>query len=383
MTFVGRLFAFSSVVFPLIIVGCGGSEETAQTETNTNVNNREKGQVQEGVSGDRKQSQPDIPTFEFKYETPTLPQTVEEADAFLTALKEKYDSTNIPRNLNPPFSRDAAMEFVKAIVVLKDSVEGDAKALESIVYEKLTGADAGNTRYFNSQQKSTLSRLQDYAPKEIEQSIKLSRESLKMNANFQLKFLERGATVDMSDRSAIATHLSDMLVKQRNEEFIRTLDVIDVAMFFDAQFGKGDQDYKKLKEQVLSWQIAHDKNLAKAGDSVLPPKGIDDSELMKIAQNVLANEKYELPKAKRTIVVTRKKPQNRIEYSIEDDKVIRIERRWQEFQVATIEKHDGKHYIYFNTLKYFTKGHSTTPLEKWVLGERFRSAPINESNIEK
>ncbi len=305
--------------------------------------------------------------------------TAEQADALLAAMKKKYN--DVPRNLNPPFSREAAMDYTKAIVILRDSMPKDADFMESIDYSKLTGANAGNQRYFDSQRKSLLSRLRDYAPKEIERSTKYSRDSLKSNATLQLKFLQRGAEVDLSDRSAVATHLSESLVKQRNETFRKTLDTIDVALFFDKQLGSGETDYAALKKQVTGWQQKHKENLSKAAGSIKPPKGIENEELQAIAQKVLTDPKYKLPTAKRMIVNTRKRSQQRVEYEVEDNTIKRIERVWEEFQVATIEPKDGKYYIYFNTLKYFTKGASTTPLEKWVLGERFQSAPILEENI--
>ncbi len=56
---------------------------------------------------------------------------------------------------------------------------------------------------------------------------------------------------------------------------------------------------------------------------------------------------------------------------------------WDEFQVATAEPVGDKHYIFYTTLKYFTRGDSTTPLNKWIISNRIQSCEIPETNIDK
>lgn len=54
---------------------------------------------------------------------------------------------------------------------------------------------------------------------------------------------------------------------------------------------------------------------------------------------------------------------------------------WDEFQVATAEPVGEKYYIFYNTLKYFTSGASTTPLNRWVLSGRLQGPEIPRENL--
>jgi hypothetical protein len=55
--------------------------------------------------------------------------------------------------------------------------------------------------------------------------------------------------------------------------------------------------------------------------------------------------------------------------------------KWDEFQVRTAEQVDGKWYIFVNDLKYFTSGASTTPLDRWLVSNRWQAEQILEENI--
>ncbi len=56
---------------------------------------------------------------------------------------------------------------------------------------------------------------------------------------------------------------------------------------------------------------------------------------------------------------------------------------WDQFQVATAEPVGDKYYIFYNTLKFFTSGATTTPLNKWIMSGRLQGSEIPESNINK
>ena len=92
---------------------------------------------------------------------------------------------------------------------------------------------------------------------------------------------------------------------------------------------------------------------------------------------MLARKQYKLPKAARLIVNSPKKNKSETEYTVEDSAIVKIDRVWDEFQVATIEpESDGKFGLYYNIMLYYHKGPRTVPTGKWVLGPRFRSSPI-------
>ncbi len=56
---------------------------------------------------------------------------------------------------------------------------------------------------------------------------------------------------------------------------------------------------------------------------------------------------------------------------------------WDQYQVATAEKdREGPGYhIWYTTLKYFYKGGSTTPTDRWIISGRHQSNQILAENI--
>jgi hypothetical protein len=51
--------------------------------------------------------------------------------------------------------------------------------------------------------------------------------------------------------------------------------------------------------------------------------------------------------------------------------------------VATAEEVGGSYFIFYNTLKYYTSGSATTPLNRWILSGRIQGSEIPEANIDR
>ena len=58
-----------------------------------------------------------------------------------------------------------------------------------------------------------------------------------------------------------------------------------------------------------------------------------------------------------------------------------IIRRWDEFQVTTIEEQDGKYVMYYNTLRKFSRAPRTTPVNRWILAKRLNGGEVPASVI--
>jgi len=60
---------------------------------------------------------------------------------------------------------------------------------------------------------------------------------------------------------------------------------------------------------------------------------------------------------------------------------VTIVRRWEEYQVTTVEFEDGKYILYYNTLKNFSAAPNPTPINTWILGERAKDGEISKANL--
>ena len=128
----------------------------------------------------------------------------------------------------------------------------------------------------------------------------------------------------------------------------------------------------------------------------MPEAASKDKKLIKIAKETLAN--YDSVGDYKRIVINADKVHRSketsttkfddIDVSLSGDVTLTGTEttyfyEWDQFQVATAEPKDGRYYIFYNTLKYFTSGSSTTPLNKWILSGRIQGIEIQEENIDK
>ena len=103
--------------------------------------------------------------------------------------------------------------------------------------------------------------------------------------------------------------------------------------------------------------------------------------MTEIAQTTLAVEKYGIESVERMIVNSKKVSRDRINTRFFNGALETTVREWEEFQVCTVELENGKHIVYFNTLKKFSRGPDTTPMGQWVLSNRFISGEIFKANL--
>ncbi len=169
-----------------------------------------------------------------------------------------------------------------------------------------------------------------------------------------------------------------------------------------AQQAKPTEDvtYEKrlaLVKEVQATAAAYEANYQKARELVRMPKAAtQDAKLTDIAKKTLAGYDY-VGDIKRLVINTEKAHRTKTTSEERYDKIdvslsgtvtltgtkTTYFYEWDEFQVATAEPVGDKHYIFYSTLKYFTSGASTTPLNKWIISARMQSSEIPEANISK
>lgn len=152
-----------------------------------------------------------------------------------------------------------------------------------------------------------------------------------------------------------------------------------------------------LVTKVQATLDQYEANYQKARELVRMPKAATkDSKLTKIAKETLANYDY-VGEIERMVINTEKVHRSKetseekyddIDVSLSGTVTLTGTKttyyyEWDQFQVATAEPVGGKYYIFYNTLKYFTQGASTTPLNQWIISGRLQSSEIPKANISK
>ena len=144
-----------------------------------------------------------------------------------------------------------------------------------------------------------------------------------------------------------------------------------------------ESDWAAKKKTFRDMVVRYQEKLEQAADAIQPPADIGNAELKAIAAEVLANKQYKLIKAERIIVNAPKKSFGKDHFTIDfgERTIEKSPYRWEEFQVATIEKDGDQYFLWYNTIMNYSVGPHTVPTEKWVLGPRHKSAPISKKNI--
>ncbi len=174
--------------------------------------------------------------------------------------------------------------------------------------------------------------------------------------------------------------------------------IADAAVQLDERLGRDSLAARQsLAQRVAQTRAAYDAKRRHALELVRMPRAASDSqELVAMARETLANPDYEVGEIARLVVnadkVKREKESSEVDI---DDVDVSLSGKvtlsgtetttryvWEQFQVATAEPVGEKFYVFYNTLKYFTAGAATTPLNRWLLSRRIQGSEIPQDNID-
>ncbi len=321
------------------------------------------------------------PPIEFSATQRPQPESAEHAIATLKKIGTLYDSSNVPGALDRDLTNESAYQHAKAIKLIQLQMPQDVEWLKNLNGSKVPGADQFTTQQIDNAKTTALSRLEKFLPSEIEHSTKYTRQFIEDSIAPQMwQHLEKAADVDMSDSNLVKNKFGNELTNQSLAQQINRLsEAFAAAVTFDEFMGT-DSGYVEKKNDFRKMIARYRTKLEKAADAIQPPIDIGDANLLKIAQGVLADQKI---KSERVIVNAAKKSYSKDHYTVDfgERSIEKSPYRWEEFQVATIEKEGDAYYLWYNTMLFYSNGPSTVPTQKWALGPRHKSAPISKKNI--
>lgn len=195
---------------------------------------------------------------------------------------------------------------------------------------------------------------------------------------------------------------NNFLSKGRADEIRKDLAAKRLLISEAAEYARllKHENYTERQGQLTRMQEISDlyeQKHAKALELVRMPKAATtDSDLLKIAKETLENPQYEyVGKIERLVINTEKTHRSEDTSEAKIDKIdvgaggkvtlsgteTTYHYEWDQFQVATVEPEDGKFYIFYSTLKNYSSGDSTTPLNRWIIASRLQDSEIPSENI--
>ena len=128
------------------------------------------------------------------------------------------------------------------------------------------------------------------------------------------------------------------------------------------------------------------KFMAALSGNRMPKARSTSSKLRKVVTTVLAAPKYGYKFERFVInsdIKSLSKKVGNISSGTVSSTVTVYTYKWDQFQATTAEKVGDAYYMYANTFKYYYSGDTTTPLNRWILSQRFQSSRILKENIDK
>ncbi|MEM7203088.1 MAG: hypothetical protein AAF628_22700 [Planctomycetota bacterium] len=301
----------------------------------------------------------------------------------MAELSAKYETKNQPKELRYPFDPAEIRAWGERLRRLRDvEIPKDLQFVASL--RGAGGIDQQKRSSLESWIGGTWLRRLNELEQGIGGQVRLNAEHAKRTADFVLE-------TDPSNQSHVANRiLGEGSFDQQMQQLQAALNDVDTAAAWDLAFsveGKGDE--RKAQRAHVEKAVEHLRRVAVAAlDQVrMPAAASTDAELVEIAKKTLANKKYGVGEVLRLVINApkehREKDSGDISHGTVSTTVTVYHYAWDQYQVCTVEKEGEEFWMYFNTLKYFTSGATTTPLNRWVLSGRFKGTRILEENIHK
>jgi len=301
----------------------------------------------------------------------------------MAALATKYDSKNQPAALRAPFEPAEVLAWGQNVRrFLEVEIPADLPFIDSL--KGVAGVNGQRQSSLRHWVGGTWVRNLQERKRSVGDQVRGGLVEAERNAQFVL-------ATDPNNPGHVANRiLGEGSFDEQMQRLRRSLVAVDVAAAWDTAFGITDQREPREKTRALvESAMAHLREVAvTALEHVrVPVAASADEGLRKIAGETLAVEKYGVGDVVRLVINSDKQHREMssgdIDVGTVRTTVTIYDYAWDEFQVCTVEKEGDEHWLYYNTLKHYTSGGPTTPLNRWILSQRFKSTRILEANIDK
>lgn len=309
----------------------------------------------------------------------------------------------VPAAPQYPYAGSIINDWVIALARTRKTAEQALPHLNDILqraYLPNTPATRSQGAAFDANDVNSLIRGYNENIRNVDQSLEQFKVNLHSQVNHIADTLAYFDALNPADSNQqINAFLGKGAAAENRARLAETKQLAEAATGFSKLINSSNfNDYNAILSRVNQTSQTFEANLEKASKLVrLPKPASTDRSLLKIAKETLSNPNYDIGEVKRLVINSQK---NHYEKETSEDKYDSLDvslsgditltgtrttyfYSWDQFQVATAEKgEDGKHFIYYTTLKLFSKGAPSTPLNRWIVAGRIQGSQIPEANIE-
>lgn len=299
----------------------------------------------------------------------------------LETIWDKYDEEKYPIRIHSPFNETQLRSWAHEIRLRRDEkIPSDLAWLETWKDNVAVGANRYQSAYSN---------LTFSVRRQLEEAESGTTQVLDSQSADAVRVAEWVLETDVTDRNQV---IGRVLGEGRfDENMLRLregLESIRLAKLVDEELGRKDGPDRSEQKAKVEKAAEHFEKLARVALSEvrMPEPVSEDAELLEIAKDTLELEKYEIEGWERLVINAPLEDHNRREAWFRSSGTRGViefyDYTWKQFQVTTAERVDGEIWLFANTLKRYSSGDPTTPVDAWILSRRFKLTPILEENLQ-
>lgn len=325
-----------------------------------------------------------------------------DVQARLRSINQEIRKLKEPHTPEHPYSAGALTNWVRQLAKVRKAAADTYKPLPEIKQRAYLPNNVGTVEQGSRYDLNDVDRLERSIiglVNSIDASLKQFKDDLpRKNENMQ-QSLAHYTEYDPSDSFDQTNHFlsegrADEIRTRLNTDLVNAQELSAFAQLIKDPFANS---LSALVNTVQSTIDQYEANYQQALKLIrMPEAASTDSKLISIAKSTLADYDY-VGEYKRLVINTEKAHRSEetstekfdsVDASLSGDITLTGTKttyfyEWDQFQVATAERVGNKYFIVYSTLKYYTSGASTTPLNKWIISKRLQGAEIPEANIDK
>ena len=300
-----------------------------------------------------------------------LEMNEQQVSEYVESIRLKYsEKLRLPEARDIMTNRELTAEDVDGIVsrmkAFGENVDQDLPKLRRVVEA------TGQGEYW-------LKWLEKDSTEQLKRNMESIKKLIDNRIDSGLRNAQHRSSLDPEKNKYAFTN--ETMRKQHEADHARTLRTLEQATRLEKLLDLPATWSPKIDE-MKGYVAAYQSKAVSAATVRDLPAEIGTKGHREIAQKVFQDEKYGVGKIARLIVNSKPVPRDRIEHKEFNGNIETIIREWNEFQVTTVEKENGKLVVYTNNLAKFSRAPRTTPIDKWILMQRFKRGEISQDDFQ-
>ena len=255
--------------------------------------------------------------------------------------------------------------FVKKIKDFGEHADRDLPKLRRVVQA------TGQGKYW-------LQWIESKALENLKREMEVVKQRVDREIAFGLSTAKNRSELDIEKNNYAFNN--EAMRKSNEELFARTLRTIEQAARLEKML-ELPPSWSATRIELQDYVATYRAKVRAASTARELPADVGSEQLHQIAVEVLKRKKYGVGKVVKRIVNSKPVPQDRIEHKEFSGRIETVVRKWEQFQVTTVEQEDGKYFVYVNDLAKFSRAPNPTPIGQWILKQRFKSGEIAEDRL--